>query len=224
MNNRIPNCKECTHCAYGCCRLLAGAVCSSIKKCILEYEEIKSIKEGTLDYFVINKDPKEYLSYLGWREKENYPKVGEKLVRLTSGFDGALSGDIVTVVEDRSMWHIFIEDAKGVRSCIPKSDWYKDVFKLQNYEDNLEIGDNYIPTEELFLVTNKVFERVVEDGGFQHVILGKTAQAAIKVVGEGIIYKVDAVGLVKAGYKLHPTSMEELIVADEVPSQYILKK
>lgn len=225
MGNTTPNCKGCTHCTYGVCKLLAGADCSAIKKCILEYKEIKSIQEGTLDYFIINRDPKEYLSYLGWIEKEKYPKVGEKLVRLTSGFNDTRPGDFVTVVEDSDKWHIFVEDTKGVKSCIPKTTWYKDVFKLQDYADGLSKGSEFTPTDELFLATDKIIKNVINDDGFKEVILGKTAQAALKVlkvIGGGIIYRVDAVCLVNAGYKLYSTSNGDLIMADEVPSSYII--
>lgn len=222
MGNKTLNCTGCSHCVYGSCMLLAGVDCTKIEKCILEYAEIKSIQMDTLDYFIINRDPKTYLNYLGWKEKENYPKVGEKLVRLTSGFDSAKPGDIVTVVEDDDQWHIFIQDERDIKSCIPKSDWYKDVFRLQGYGDNLDKGSEFKPTGELFLATNKTIKNVIKEDGFKDVILGKNALAAVKVIGGGIIYKVDAVGLVDAGYKLYSTSNEELITADEVPSSYII--
>lgn len=53
--NKILNRKRCLKCGYyggNVCPLMGGADVFQIEKCILEYKDIKSLKDGTLDYFV----------------------------------------------------------------------------------------------------------------------------------------------------------------------------
>ena len=73
--NKILNRKRCLKCGYygrNVCPLMGDADVFQIENCILEYKDIKSLKDGTLDYFVFWINPLMYLSYLGYKEKENY--------------------------------------------------------------------------------------------------------------------------------------------------------
>ena len=70
----FENRQRCLRCKYysrNVCPLMAEADVFKINKCILEYDEIKSIKENSLDNFVFYNNPIEYLSYLGFKDKEN---------------------------------------------------------------------------------------------------------------------------------------------------------
>ena len=87
--DRKENRRRCIQCKYygrNVCPLMADADVFQIEKCILEYEEIKSLREGTLDHFVFWRNPIEYLSYLGYKDKDNCPVVGETVLTLTGGF------------------------------------------------------------------------------------------------------------------------------------------
>lgn len=96
--DKLSNRKRCLKCQYygrNVCPLMAGADTFKIDKCILEYDTIKDIKENSLDYFVFYNNPVEYLSYLGFKEKDNYPVPGQKVLTLTAGFSSSYSGKFV---------------------------------------------------------------------------------------------------------------------------------
>lgn len=129
---RIDNRKRCLKCKYyraNTCPLLADADVFKIDKCILEYETIKAIKDDSLDAFIFYGNPIEYLQYLGYKEKENYPKQGDVVLTLTSGFHSSHSGKFITVnSEDDNQ--IFLSDNVG-QYCVSKAEWWKKLFKIE---------------------------------------------------------------------------------------------
>lgn len=129
--DKLSNRKRCLKCQYyGCnvCPLMAGADTFKIDKCILEYDTIKDIKENSLDYFVFYNNPVEYLSYLGFKEKDNYPVPGQKVLTLTAGFSSSYSGKFVQVDSEDEV-QIFLSDANG-EYAVSKTEWWKKLFKL----------------------------------------------------------------------------------------------
>lgn len=137
INKGLENRKRCLQCKYyGCnmCPLLANADVFKIDKCILEYDVIKSIRPGTLDHFLFRRNAIEYLSYLGWRDKENYPKIGEKVITLTSGFSSVYPGKFLVVVSEDSH-QLFLEDVNKLpgahQYCVLKEVWYDKLFKIE---------------------------------------------------------------------------------------------
>lgn len=128
IKNR-KRCLQCKHYGMNVCPLMADADVFKIDKCILEYDKIKSIKEGTLDWFVFLSNPKLYLSYIGYMDKENYPKIGETVLTLTSGFSSRYSGKFLHVASEDSI-QIFLEDSAG-EYCVSKESWWKRLFKVE---------------------------------------------------------------------------------------------
>lgn len=128
---RLENRRRCLKCMYyghNVCPLMAGADVFQIDKCILEYEEIKAIRDGSLDSFIFYRNPAEYLSYLGYREKEKYPQVGQTVLTLTSGFRSCYSGKFVKVDSEDDI-QIFLSDYAG-KYCVCKDEWWKKLFKI----------------------------------------------------------------------------------------------
>lgn len=77
-----------------------------------------------LEQYVVENYPKVYEEYIRYLNRENLPKVGEKVITLRSGF-GGWGGEIRTVKEMRD-GEIIITD--GERDYISKiQDWYKDI-------------------------------------------------------------------------------------------------
>lgn len=129
--DRRENRKRCLGCKFygrNVCPLMGGADVFQIEKCILEYEEIKSLKEETLDSFVFWRNPLEYLSYLGYRDKENYPVSGETVLTLTGGFSNVNPGKFIHVdSEDDTM--LYLSDKIG-SYCVAKDEWWKRLFRI----------------------------------------------------------------------------------------------
>ena len=132
----LKNRKRCLACKYyGCnvCPRLADADTFQIDKCIIDYDTIKLIAPGSLDEFIFERNPKEYLSFLGYKEKENYPKVGQLCITLKSGFSSTHSGKFVRVIKEDDI-QIFLEDAfsnKPRQYCVEKRNWYELLFKAE---------------------------------------------------------------------------------------------
>lgn len=129
--NELENkkrCLQCKYCQINTCFLLANANISKINKCILECEEIKSIQENSLDHFIFYNNPMEYLSYLGYKDKENYPKPGQTVITLTGGFGSYNYGKILTVHSEDDI-QIFLSDNFG-EYCVQKSKWWRKLFKI----------------------------------------------------------------------------------------------
>lgn len=108
---------------------MGGADVFQIENCILEREEIKSLKEGTLDYFVFWSDPLLYLSYLGYKEKAEYPKVGQTVLTLTGGFSSLNPGKFLHIDSEDDI-QLFLSDEDG-NYVVSKDVWWKKLFKLQ---------------------------------------------------------------------------------------------
>lgn len=128
---KFENRKRCLQCRYytsNICPLMVGADTFKIDRCILEYEDIKAIKEGSLDSFVFYNNPREYLSYLGYKEKENYPRAGQTVLTLTSGFNSCYSGKFIKVDSEDDI-QIFLSDSVG-KYCVSKDEWWKKLFKI----------------------------------------------------------------------------------------------
>ena len=128
---KLENRKRCLQCRYyssNVCPLMAGADVFLIDKCILEYEEIKTIQEDSLDNFIFYNNPREYLSYLGYKEKENYPKEGQTVLALTSGFNSRYSGKFIKVDSEDDK-QLFLSDSVG-KYCVSKAEWWKELFKV----------------------------------------------------------------------------------------------
>lgn len=129
----LENRKRCLQCRYygvNVCPLLADADVFKINKCILEYESIKAIKENSLDAFIFYSNAKEYLSYLGFKERENYPKPGDTVLTLTGGFSTYYSGKFLSVDSEDDI-QIFLSDSAGTY-CVSKAEWWKKLFKIEN--------------------------------------------------------------------------------------------
>lgn len=130
---KIENRQRCLKCKYygrNVCPLMAGADVFQIDKCILDYKAIKSIKENSLDSFIFYSNPAEYLSYLSFKDKEHYPKVGSTVLTLTGGFSSVYSGKFLTVDSEDNI-QIFLHDNYG-QYCVAKADWWRKLFKIQN--------------------------------------------------------------------------------------------
>ena len=108
---------------------MGGADVFGIEKCILEHKDIKSLKEGTLDHFVFWTEPLMYLSYLGYKEKENYPQVGETVLTLTGGFSCFNPGKFLHVDSEDNI-QLFLSDEYG-KYAVSKNAWWKKLFKLE---------------------------------------------------------------------------------------------
>ena len=130
--DRISNRRRCLKCEYykrNVCPLMGGADVFQIENCIFENKDIKSLKEGTLDYFVFWNNPSEYLSYLGYKEKEIYPKTGQKVLTLTGGFSSLNPGKFLYIDSEDDI-QLFLSDADG-HYVVSKDEWWKKLFKLQ---------------------------------------------------------------------------------------------
>lgn len=132
---RIENRKRCLQCKYyghNVCPLLANADVFGIYKCILEYDAIKEIKENSLDSFIFSSNPKEYLSYLGYKEQENYPKPGDTVLALTGGFNSSDSGKFLYVNSENDIQIFLSEEPDDTEKyCVSKAEWWKKLFKIE---------------------------------------------------------------------------------------------
>lgn len=123
------NCHECEYNKRCTCSLLNYVRVSRLmeytNKCILDYKDIKSIQEGSLDYFIFSDNSKKYLSYLGYKDKENYPKSGDIVLAL-NGFSYAK----LLKVDSEDDVQIFLSDEDG-EYCVEKDGWWNYLFKLR---------------------------------------------------------------------------------------------
>lgn len=130
--DKLANRKRCLECKYYShneCPLMVGADTFQIEKCILEFDAIKAIEEDTLDHFVFFSNPRLYLAYLGFKDKENYPKVGQKVLTLTGGFHTSYSGKFITVIGEDDI-QLFLTD--GIYEfCVVKDGWWKQLFIIE---------------------------------------------------------------------------------------------
>ena len=121
-------CLQCKYYGHNVCPLMADADVFKINKCILEYDAIKSIRENSLDHFVFYNNPVEYLSYLGYVDKESYPEPGQMVLTLTGGFGTYYSGRFLNV-DSEDEYQIFLTDGSH-RYCVAKDIWWKKLFKV----------------------------------------------------------------------------------------------
>ena len=134
----IMNCSECKYNRRCTCSLLnyvrIPQLTEYTDKCILDYEDIKSIHEGSLDYFIFSNNPKKYLSYLGYKDKENYPKSGDIVLALSGSFEynkllRVHSEDGIQIfLSDIDNEHYLEEEAEY---CVEKDVWWNYLFKLR---------------------------------------------------------------------------------------------
>lgn len=73
-------------------------------------------------------NPVEYLSYLGFKDKDNYPGAGLIVLTLTAGFSSSYSGKLLQVDSEDDM-QIFLSDKIG-EYCVSKLEWWKKLFKV----------------------------------------------------------------------------------------------
>lgn len=119
-----------------------------IDKCILEYEKVKKIKKGSLEEFVLNNNPLLYLSYVGYEEKIDLPKIGQKVLALTAGFDSLEHGKILKVTSiDEKYIHLkdlydeFDDEFENEYGdeyndyidgyLVDTDEWWESIFKLE---------------------------------------------------------------------------------------------
>jgi hypothetical protein len=128
FNTRCRNCKY-----YGCneCTLLARASIDQIDTCILDWNLIKAIEPNSLDEFVFFNNPIQYLQYLGYREKENYPKAGDTVLTLSAGFSTSRTGKFLTV-DGSDDYQIFLSEGGKRKYSVQKERWYLKLFNLSN--------------------------------------------------------------------------------------------
>ena len=104
-------------------------------KCFFEYSGIKAIDtmgENSLDKFVFENNPLDYFSYLGFKEKENYPKVGSYVIIITGGFGGNPKGTMMKVVHiDDDRYICLLHENTDRRYLVEKSEWWKCMFKVE---------------------------------------------------------------------------------------------
>ena len=68
------------------------------------------------------------MSYLGFKEKENYPKPGETVLTLNGGFSSYDSGKFLKVDSEDDK-QIFLSDNVW-KYCVSKIEWWKKLFKI----------------------------------------------------------------------------------------------
>ena len=128
--DRYERCLKCRyHSIYGC-SLMGDALETHIEKCILDYDAIKAITSGSLDEYIFFRNPLEYLSWLGYKDKENYPKPGQMVLTLTMGFGSRNPGEILTVDSCLKI-EIVLIDCNGHKYAVEKSKWWDKLFKLE---------------------------------------------------------------------------------------------
>ncbi len=128
MEKRLQNRKRCLACKYylmNRCPIMAEADVFSIDKCILEYDEVKSIQPNSMEEFIFNNHP---IIFLQWSGKGKSLKVGDKVITLRGGFGTIYSGKFLTVTKIDN-YHYHFKDGKH-DYCIPKDEWYMALFKL----------------------------------------------------------------------------------------------
>lgn len=133
--------RKCKFFAQNTCKITNGYE-EYMDKCILEYEKIKKIEKGSLEEFVFNNNPLLYLSYVGYKEKTDLPKIGQKVITLTCGFDSLEHGKILKVMNiDEKYIHLKdlydeFEDEYEYEDYIDEylvdiDKWWKNIFKLE---------------------------------------------------------------------------------------------
>lgn len=132
MKNVERNCERCLKCshrsAYGC-EMLAQTDVENINKCILEYPEIKSIQEDTLDHFIFYNNPVEYLSYIGSKDEDGL-QVGDRVITLRGGFGTCLTGKQLEVIDVDDV-QFTLKDRKGDLYCVETCNWFLSLFKIK---------------------------------------------------------------------------------------------
>lgn len=102
-------CFGCQYCTkINRCVLMLDKNISNIDICIMDIVREKKWETKTLETFVLQNNPKLFLSYLSFLRKDKLPKVGDKVVTLRAGF-GSFDSRILYVsgITDK---HIELED------------------------------------------------------------------------------------------------------------------
>lgn len=143
-SNKIKSRKETTMICDRKCKFFDRSTCKImnqyeeyIDKCILEHEKIKKIEKGSLEEFVFNNRPLLYLSYVGYKEKTDLPRIGQKVITLTAGFDSLEHGKILKVTSiDEKYIHLKDEFDDEYNDYIDgylvdTDEWWVSIFKLE---------------------------------------------------------------------------------------------
>lgn len=147
-SNKIKNRRKATMICDRKCKFFNRGTCKImnqyeqyIDKCILEHEKVKKIKKESLEEFVFNNRPLLYLSYVGYEEKIDLPKIGQKVLALTAGFDSLEYGKILKVTSiDEKYIHLKDEfddefddeDNDYIDEYLVDTDkWWESIFKLE---------------------------------------------------------------------------------------------
>lgn len=114
------------------CPMVDDSLIKTEYGCIMEYDAINHIRESddSLDNFILENNPIEYLSYLGFKEKEKYPEPGSHVLTITGGF-GSDNWKILKVETSSNDNYISLldENCNG-KYLVMKENWWKYLFKL----------------------------------------------------------------------------------------------
>lgn len=136
MSDKLSNRRRCLVCPNydtNVCPLMAKADVFLIDNCILEHDGVKSLKEGSAEWFMFQTNPILFMSYLNYTRKAILPSVGSKVVTLCSGFGGR-SGATRYVESIDSEYIYLVVDLNKVpsesRYCCSIEDWYLSIFEI----------------------------------------------------------------------------------------------
>jgi hypothetical protein len=128
MGDRLQNRKRCLACknhSMNQCTLFANTDIGSIDKCILEYDEVKSIQKDSIEEFIFYNAPVTYLQFLG---KGKSLEVGDRVMTLRLGFGSLDPGKLLTVTSYNDDYY-WLKDEQ-YEYGVHRNDWYMYVFKL----------------------------------------------------------------------------------------------
>ena len=149
MDIRDKNFERCRKCKYRCrggCSLMFELYTEHINKCILEFDEIKDLKEDSCEKFLLYNQPKILLQFLGKQRADIFPKPGQKVLTLTGGFRSSNPGKII-IVEKLENNMIYLKDINGdgeygvVLYDDIDGGWYNRIFVLENWDEEEENND-----------------------------------------------------------------------------------
>ena len=123
-------CNECEHCKYRLCYLFAKRYVDEIDKCILDYDELKTIKKDSFEMFVLMNNPILLLQFIG---KNKVINVGDRVVSLRGGFGTLDTGKLMTVIDVHDACYD-LWDGRHEYS-IKKEEWWMEVFKIDGHVD-----------------------------------------------------------------------------------------
>jgi hypothetical protein len=128
---RYENRRRCLACKhYGCnvCPLMGDADVFQIDNCILDNPKVKELKKGTAEWFMSIYSPALFLMYLNYQRKDNFPKIGRKVVTLRSGFSGYAG--VIRRIENIDEKYITLVNGEGRKSLSHIETWYNDFFEV----------------------------------------------------------------------------------------------